>query len=282
MPFNPNLTLNAVVVNLVAAHEGRVPLTQGALAHAAFFNLIAAADPALAAQLHDQQTRKPFTLSALQGLTAPVNGSGYWLTPGTRATLRFTLLDPQLFHAFLARLLQAGPDLRLRLGDVSFAVDGAVGAPGSHAWAGYTTAGALRRDAPAHRQIRMLFASPTAINWTRNDTANPRMVLMPWPQAVFAALRGTWNAHTGDALPIEFEKWVEGYVVVRAVQRWQTGVYRLKSGAPAPGGYGDVTFEALDGSAECVRILNLLADFAFYSGVGSKTAMGMGQARRID
>jgi CRISPR/Cas system endoribonuclease Cas6 (RAMP superfamily) len=29
-----------------------------------------------------------------------------------------------------------------------------------------------------------------------------------------------------------------------------------------------------------VRTLNLLADFAFYSGIGSKTTMGMGQARR--
>ena len=36
MSFNPDLTLNAIVVNLIATHDGRVPLTQGALAHAAF------------------------------------------------------------------------------------------------------------------------------------------------------------------------------------------------------------------------------------------------------
>ena len=282
MPFNPDLTLNAVVVNLVAVDEGRVPLTQGALAHAAFLDLIRVVDPDLAGRLHAESARKPFTLSPLQGITAPVNGSGYWFRPGARAALRFTLLDPQLFRAFLARLLQAGPNLRLRLGDVSFAVDDAIGAPGSHPWAGYTTAGALHHDAPAHQQIRMVFASPTAINWSGRGTADRRMILIPWPQAVFAALRAAWNGHTGDELPIEFEKWVDGYVVVREVQRWQTGVFRLKNGAPAPGGFGDVTFEALDGSVDCLRTLNLLADFAFYSGVGSKTTMGMGQARRID
>ena len=53
MSFNPDLTLNAIVVNLIATQDGRVPLTQGALAHAAFFDLVAAADPDLAARLHD-------------------------------------------------------------------------------------------------------------------------------------------------------------------------------------------------------------------------------------
>ncbi|MBM4027556.1 MAG: CRISPR system precrRNA processing endoribonuclease RAMP protein Cas6, partial [Planctomycetes bacterium] len=57
-------------------------------------------------------------------------------------------------------------------------------------------------------------------------------------------------------------------------------VYQLKRGT-YPGGYGDVTFEALDTTSPYVRTLNLLADFAFYSGVGTKTTMGMGQARRV-
>ena len=43
-------------------------------------------------------------------------------------------------------------------------------------------------------------------------------------------------------------------------------VYQLKRGT-YPGGYGDVVFEALDPAAPNVSILNLLADFAFYSGV---------------
>ncbi len=281
MPFNPNLTLNALVVHLVAVDEGRVPLTQGALAHAAFLDLLRVADPGLAGQLHDQRTRKPFTLSPLQGLPGPTNGSGYWLRPGAHAALRLTLLDPLLFRAFLARLLQGGPDLRLRLGDVTFAVEGAVGTPGSDPWAGYATAGGLRSAAGAAPQVRMQFASPTAINWSAQGAADRRMILIPWPQAVFAALRGAWTAHTGDEIPPEFEKWVEGFVVVREVLRWQTGVFRLKNGAPAPGGFGEVVFEALDGPTEHVQTLNLLADFAFYSGVGSKTTMGMGQVRRV-
>ena len=68
MSFNPDLTLNAVVVNLIATTDGYMPLTQGALAHAAFLDLVAAAAPDLAARLHDSGVRQPFTISPLREL----------------------------------------------------------------------------------------------------------------------------------------------------------------------------------------------------------------------
>ncbi|OQA45888.1 MAG: hypothetical protein BWY52_01092 [Chloroflexi bacterium ADurb.Bin325] len=281
MTFDPTLSLNAVVVNLIVTQDGHVPLTQGALAHAAFLDLVRAADPELAGRLHDSGARQPFTISPLRGLpAAQPNAAGYRLRVGHRAALRLTLLDPALFIAFLQRLLAAGPELRLRIGDVTFAVEGALGTPGSHPWASYTTTAALRQAAGAESRIRMLFASPTAINLGEKGPARQRMVLIPIPQYVFAALRGAWNRLTGDDIPIEFEAWVADYVFVREVRNWQTAVYQIKRGT-YPGGLGDVTFEALDTGSPHVRTLNLLADFAFYSGVGTKTTMGMGQARRL-
>jgi len=288
MPFNPDLTFNAVVVNLIAAHDGHVPLTQGALAHAAFLDLVAAADPDLAGRLHDSGSRQPFTISPLRGAAIPEGGAAAGEPPrreiplraGDRVALRLTLLDPALFLAFLQRLLAAGPELRLRIGEVNFLVESALGTPGSHPWANYTTAGALRRAASTEPQIRMRFASPTAINLGSAGAAKQRMVLIPIPQFVFASLRGAWNRLTGDEIPIGFEEWVAETVFVREVRHWQTAVYQLKRGT-YPGGFGDVTFEALDPAPTFTRILNLLADFAFYSGVGTKTTMGMGQVRRI-
>ena len=281
MSFNPGLTLNAIVVNLIATHDGRVPLTQGALAHAAFLDLVHAADPDLADRLHDSGARQPFTLSPLRDLPgAHPDEDCYRLRAGHRASLRLTLLDPDLFMAFLRRLLAAGPDLRLRIGDVTFAVESAIGAPGSHVWAGYTTAGELRERAGAEPRIRLFFASPTAINLGQKDAAKQRMILIPAPRFIFGALRGTWNRSTGDEIPLAFETWVDDFVFVREVRNWQTAVYQLKRGVH-PGGFGDVTFEALDHHAVHLRTLNLLADFAFYSGIGSKTTMGMGQARRL-
>lgn len=278
--FNPDLSLNAIVVNLIATHDGRVPLTQGALAHAAFFDLVAAVDPTLAEYFHGQNARQPFSVSPLRDLPNAPDANGYRLRAGDHTALRLTLLDPDLFVAFLQRLLAAGPGLRLRIGDVIFAVESALGTPGSHPWAGYSTAGALRKEARVEPRIRMQFASPTAISLGSAGAAKQRMVLIPIPQYVFASLRGAWNRLTGDDIPIGFEAWVADCVFVREVRHWQTAVYQLKRGT-YPGGFGDVIFEALDQPPTFLRLLNLLADFAFYSGVGTKTTMGMGQARRL-
>jgi len=280
MTSNSELTLHALVVNLIAVHDGQVPASQGALAHAAFLDLVRAADPELSALLHDVRGRQPFTISPLRNLPGHPEDNAYRLRAGQRVWLRLTLLDPALFQAFLKRLLVAGPDLRLRIGQLSFAVESAIGVPGENPWVNYTTIAALRAGAGTDRYVRLLFASPTAMSLGAKGPAKQRMILLPWPQYVFASLRGAWNRLTGDDIPIEFERWVADYVMVRKVRNWQTHVYKLKRGV-RPGGVGDVVFEALDLDPTYLRTLNLLADFAFYSGVGSKTTMGMGQARRL-
>jgi hypothetical protein len=45
---------------------------------------------------------------------------------------------------------------------------------------------------------------------------------------------------------------------------------------------GQVTYTALDDDRYGLAALNILADFALYSGVGVQTATGMGQCRRVD
>ncbi|MBX7237245.1 MAG: CRISPR-associated endoribonuclease Cas6 [Caldilineales bacterium] len=276
----PDHTLHAIVVNLMAAEDGFTPLTQGPLAQAAFLDLVQAADPDLAAHLHDDNQRKPYTISPLHNLPRADERGRHVLKAGQRAWLRITLLEPALFTAFFQRLFAEGPSLKLRIGGAQFLIESVLGAPGSHPWGGYTTTAALAEEAGSERRVRMQFFSPTAMNRGQEGAARKRMVLLPEPRMVFGSLRGAWNKLVGDDLPFEFERWAEEYVFVREVRSWQTGVYQLKGNVHI-GGYGDVTFEALDAEPDWLRILNLLADFAFYSGVGAKTAMGMGQARRV-
>jgi CRISPR-associated endoribonuclease Cas6 len=45
---------------------------------------------------------------------------------------------------------------------------------------------------------------------------------------------------------------------------------------------GRVTYGLMAENEAARCQLNTLADFAFYAGVGMKTAMGMGQCRRVD
>ncbi len=280
MPLNPHHTLHAIIVNLVAVEDGSTPLTQGPLAQAAFLDLVRVAAPELAGRLHDQNTRKPYTLSQLHGLPAPDAGGRHVLRAGQTAWLRLTLLDLALFDAFFQRLFAEGPSLRLRIGGVHFGIESVLGAPGSHRLVGYTTVAELGDQAGRDACIPMHFASPTAMNRGALGPAKERIVLLPEPKMVFGSLRGAWNKLIGGDIPMDFEQWVEDFVVVREVKSWKTGVYRLKNQSVHPGGYGDVTFEALDHDPDYLHTLNLLADFAFYNGVGARTAVGMGQAWR--
>ncbi len=281
MSSHPDHTLHAIIVNLIAAEDGTTPLTQGPLAQAAFLDLVRAADPDLAARLHSDNQRRPYTVSSLHNLPRADERGRHVFRAGHQAWLRITLLDPALFTTFFQRLFAEGPSLQLRIGGAHFAIESVLGAPGSHPWGGYTSAEAMANQAGSDTRIRMQFASPTAMNRGRQGAAKERIVLLPEPQMVFGSLRSAWNQLVGDEIAFEFERWVEDYVFVREVRSWQTGVYRLKNNSVHPGGFGDVTFEALDPDPNCLHTLNLLADFAFYSGIGSKTTMGMGQARRV-
>ncbi|MDP2662237.1 MAG: CRISPR system precrRNA processing endoribonuclease RAMP protein Cas6, partial [Dehalococcoidia bacterium] len=47
------------------------------------------------------------------------------------------------------------------------------------------------------------------------------------------------------------------------------------------GFFGHAVYECPSASDEERRLINTLADFAFFAGVGAKTTMGMGQCRRL-
>lgn len=273
-------TFHALLIHLQATQDATLPLTQGQLAHAAFLALIEAVRPELSAELHDRKGRKPFTLSPVWGLPRAQNGQ-HRLRAGQKVQLRLTLLDMALFQAFMQKLL-SGPGQRIRLGGAEFVITEVRGTPEGSEWAGYSTADGLAQRASAEMtRLGMQFKSPMAINLGAQDPAKKRIVLIPSPRHIFGALRGAWNALAGADIPREYEEWVAEFVMVREVRSWQTGVFHYERKAH-PGGYGDVTFEALDPDPVRVQTLNLLADFAFYGGVGSRTGMGMGVARRLD
>ena len=57
--------LSATVLALTPTEAGSIPASQGRAAHAFFMRLVAGADPALSARLHETQQVKPFTCSNL-------------------------------------------------------------------------------------------------------------------------------------------------------------------------------------------------------------------------
>lgn len=268
--------LVACVVFLEAEADTVVPASQGQYAHAAFLNLVREADPSLAALLHDGQGRKPFTVSLLGGL-----GEGREdlvpLRAGGRCWLRFTLLEPALFRAFRATLVTRGQELRVRIGPGVFRVLGVAGTTGSHPWAGAARAADLAALQPA-RELTLQFAAPTA--WSAGGDGVRRMEVFPVPGLVFGGLASAWNAWCGGVcgrMGPDVRAYAEASAVVSHM-RLATRALQF-GGRPQIGMVGTVTYTLLRDEAGMARRLRTLAEFAFYAGVGYRTAMGMGQVR---
>ncbi|PMP85996.1 MAG: CRISPR-associated protein Cas6, partial [Chloroflexus aggregans] len=83
----------AIVFTLRPAKVGQAPGNLSRAAHAAALRLIQRADPQLAARIHDEQGRKPLTVSNIWGLGG---GPSVLVDPERDYHLRITLLSPEL------------------------------------------------------------------------------------------------------------------------------------------------------------------------------------------
>jgi len=107
------------------------------------------------------------------------------------------------------------------------------------------------------------------------------MHVLPDPPLVFGELAGYWDRLTGDDTQAAVRDFAARDVVVSrydlATHMGDYGGGRLQLGFA-----GRADFELLNPShPDLTRHLNRLADLAFFTGLGSKTTMGMGQVRRI-
>jgi CRISPR-associated endoribonuclease Cas6 len=275
--------LYALIIRLTAAQSGQLRATQGHLAHAAFLNILRQVDADLTQALHDYHGRKPFTLSALGGF-----GHGRYgqlrVNAGQEGWLRVTLLDPGLFQTFIRYFLQGGARPSIRLEKQTFHVTEILSTPGSHPLAGYAGLDQLyhrwQQSDPsdrAHHTIDLQFRSPTA--FSIKNMPHRHMHLLPDPSLVFGQLATYWDALTGSQTTEAIRAYCLDHVVV-ARHKIETHMFQFNKG-PQVGFAGAVTYKLLEtGAGGSVQHLNRLADLAFYTGLGTKTTMGMGQVMR--
>jgi CRISPR-associated endoribonuclease Cas6 len=272
--------LRSFVLNLTALQPGILDAAAGELAHGAFYAAIGAAEPQLAQQMHDAQERAAFTLSPLYG---------YWRSPvdklvhvrvGQPGWLRVTLLDDTLAAAFL-RFLQRPPLPVLRLGEAELGIIDALGTPGSHPWAGYTTVAELAALDEAPEAWRVEFASPLAITWGRQPNGDRRILTFPMPRLAVAGLRTRWDKMTGETWGRDFEEWVGRHVIVSCTFNWRVETFRFQR-KTYQGGMGRLEYQLFDADDHaCTVHFHRLLHLAFYTGIGYKTTYGLGQVRLL-
>ena len=271
-----------MVVVLTPLRQVELDATLGHKVHAAFLDSIRQVDPDLSETLHHTGERvRPFCVSGLQ-TERPASNGRITLTPACEYWLRFCVLEPTLFQRFMQRFIQPNHRPLLHLGQADLLIKEILVTPGAHPWSGFSQWQTLSAPAAPQRKISLQFASPTGFSFGQKDWGR-HIVVLPQPQLVFASLLRSWNLLAPPELgfpPDPLTAYLEEDVVVKRLTDIRTRMLSFGR-SPQIGFTGQVTFGLMRDDPSIVRQLNALADFAFYAGVGMKTAMGMGQVRRL-
>jgi CRISPR-associated endoribonuclease Cas6 len=281
-----------------------------------FLEQITLFEPALAASLHDEQGVKPYTVSSLVDERGRPIKPGCWLEAGQVCWLRLTSFSVSLSETLLRQFIPRLPD-RLTIYKMTFRLDGWTLDPAQHPWAGQTSframadnldemeqpAGseALASQPSGHPQAgqvnfrpqpssraRLEFASPTAF---RSGGAD---IPLPIPGLIFRSLWQKWNTCCPEAMQIQdaWPAFAADCLLVNELTAVNTQHWTFAEGSRggATGFTGTIGFQLATARQSgkwaefrpgAEKVLQSLAGFAFYSGVGHHTVIGMGMARKV-
>ena len=307
--------LYALLLKLRPLQPGTLMPFSGELVHGAWLDWLRTAAPDVATWLHDGNKRRLFTCSSLQFplpmhrmLEAERDNIHLPLDPEKTYTVRITLLLGELFPLFYNALMHfnmievgAKKPPFMQIGKQLFSLEEVIidNADPSR-WTGFTSLTALVEKAKTLRlgstePLKLEFASLTTFNRgnSKGRAYGNYPARLPLPQYIFPGLVKRWQelappelAHVVQMERVEHYIQDDGIIVadyelkahqVRFTTHPQLGFvgtckYHLRGPDEA------TTSEAL---LTVRQQMLLLAQLAFYCGVGHKTAMGLGRVRTV-
>lgn len=285
----PTPDLAALVIELRALMPTTIDNHMGRAIQRLGYTLLDRHDPDLAQRVHDLNDIKPFTASGLMRGDRVHYGA---VNEGDALWIRFTGLSEEVAAALCAYHDDAGTTVELDR--LPWAVSG-VHLDG-HPWAGTSNYMALidrHTQARPPQRLTLAFHTPTTF---RSQGVN---MPLPLPSLVFGSLLSRWIGFTAHRLRDLPQDQLDAYIAHHLlVSRYEmrSDLVRGKQGGKEIGFIGEVRYEVSKKSDHLkkhdsalaallraehpwfARTMGLLADFAFYSGVGRKTTTGMGMA----
>ncbi len=302
----------ALLLRLRPLQQGTLMPFSGELVHGALLSWLRAAAPDVATWLHEGHKRRLFTCSSLHfsqpmqpSLKAERENIHLPLNPMKTYTVRLTFLLGELFPLFYNALMQSKaseaeatsvPFMRLGkqlflLEEVIFAKDDPVG------WTNFTSPASLVEKAEHMRfstdtLLTFEFGSLTAFSRGHSRAGYGMYhMIFPLPQLLFQSLLRRWE----DIAPSELAHVVHKERIEQYLQ--EDGVIAIDYDLTAHhvhftthlqrGFLGTCAYQlrgpdekvSADSPLTLKQQIYLLAQLAFYCGVGHKTAMGLGQTR---
>jgi CRISPR-associated endoribonuclease Cas6 len=299
MKTTDNMKLYSLLLYFTPRADLELKKDLGASLHAFFFNLLRGADKNYASEVHTAAGTKPFTvspvkivdenyLSSSSSYVSEANknkrqGRRYRsavtvISSGSLCQVRLTLLDARTFFSLAHGFIDGVHYLHINGVPVDIVQTQIV--PDNHnCWAGYSEYRELWENAQPHNRVFMEFLTPTTFR--QGDINLP----LPVPRLVFGSLAAKWRYFAPEyELHPDLNQYLE--------QKLALGRFNVRSAILNYGrnrkyvGFEGTCTYILRGNTrdadtrEIIRQVNMLANYAFYAGVGQKTTMGMGQARR--
>jgi CRISPR-associated endoribonuclease Cas6 len=307
--------LYALHLKLRPLEAGTLMPYSGELVHAAWLDWIRAAAPDVSAMLHEGNKRRLFTCSSLKFpyprarmLEAERQNTHMPVQPDKTYAIRVTLLLGELFPLFYNTLMYFNitePGARklpfMRIGKREFLLEEVICMPDDPSgWTGFTSFHDLAERARARKMgsqptLTLEFASLTAINWIHvpDKTYGNHYARLPLPKYIFPSLARRWHEIAPPDLShivqkAHIERYVEADgIIIDDYQLTPHVVHFIKN--RQHGFLGTCTYQlrgpdelTTPGAPLTVRQqIYLLAMLAFYTGIGYKTTMGMGQVRPL-
>lgn len=282
--------LISVVLVVTPERDAVVPAHPGEASYSFALGRLDLACPGLGTRIYEWDDIKPLTCSALMGSYVRQRGMAR-VRAGERYWLRLTGLTQEVSAALLASIVENPPaiwDLDVPRARVAFVVTDVVCDGLSDGWSGQTSYEELvwrsmsrKSPGPGMQRLSLQFASPTTFSSAEFGSTKMQAAL-PLPGLLFGSLADRWNAFCPEDLGLQ--PWLREYS-----QQWvEMSEFDLKS-VLVPikkrrhlGAVGTATYTNMyDGEdSRWWKSLQILADYALYSGIGNATAVGMGQVRR--
>lgn len=269
--------LIATVFVLRCTADTLLPADMGHAVYAEALAHLEKAAPGMGEWVKSFEREKPLTCSDLLG--GRRKGEKRQIAQDERCTVRLTGLSEPV-SAVLENFLRE-PPLTWELGRpraTLFETEAVVCDPQRDGWSGVSSVGELTErhllfDRPPERKIGVEFASPVSFK------SYDKHVPIPMPGLVFDSLMRKWNAFAALPLSDQVKQYAEMMVAVSHFSL-HSEIVNLGRNKQVTGGRGSIEYECMDGDRDWIAALQMLADFAFFSGVGVKTTMGMGMCRR--
>lgn len=229
--------------------------------YALTLNIIQSSDPELSKYFHDEEFNKSMILRKL-----------YY--KNNILVLRLTLLDEKLFDKFGNVMINAcmnSYDLNgneLKIAKITSSNESEL------FWAAYTTYQDIYNNAKKDKSLSFKIVTPLAFK--QGDS----FLAFPMPDLFFKSIHKKWNKHSGLGFDDIYLDLIEKDVHI-SFYDLRTEQVKDNLKIAFTGCVGKITFKISNkASDKFIHYLNVLSDYAYFSGIGAKTTMGMGQLHR--